>query len=214
MEDRIEFNGNIFKVITSESSGVITSDIVKVSKNNKEEIMYRFNIPTGQLSKIHTKVISILFKAIQKYKEPSKDVFKEFDDFQEQKSYIRANNNEKFETVCKSMKQSSMYACYLLKENSLYSYIHKENQIDKDKIESYINSFLSIFDRENKNIKNIKKIFTNWRQIIESFDSYHIYYIKLDNGILITILKSSLNIGQVINITNSTVDYLKDKKII
>ena len=213
MEDRIEFNGNIFKVITSESSGVITSDIVKVSKNNKEEIMYRFNIPTGQLSKIHTKVISILFKVIQKYKEPSKDIFKEFDDFQKQKSYTIANDNKKFETVCKGMNQSSIYAYYLLQGNNFYRYISKENQIDKDKIELHINNFLSIF-KDNKEIKKIKNILKNWKQIIESFDNYHIYYTKLENGILITILKSSLNIGQVINVTNSTINYLKDKQII
>ena len=218
MEDRIEFNGNIFKVITSDKDRVITSDIIKISKKGESEQIYTFNIPSDDVYNIHKKIISIVFKVLQKRINPISNDFREYDNF------INENSNElelfiadsdKFQKICREFKHPSFYGCVLIKNRKLYSYICKNSAIKESEITSYIKQFLDYFVIGKKRIKYLNNIITKWKQIIQIYNDYYIYCIKLNNNdIFIAILDSSIPIGKMMNISNNNIQYLREQNII
>lgn len=225
MEDRIEFNGNIFKVITSQSNGVVTSDIIKISKKGEEEHIYTFNISSNDLQNIHKKIISIIFKLLQKKINPTYKDFEEYDNFksnntsnESKDSELIVANNDKFEKICQEIKHPSIYGCCLIKDRVLYSYISQNSIITKSEIESYIIKFINMINIFDKNIaksNHLSSIIENWRQIIQSYDDYYIYCIKLDDkSLLITIIDASTPIGKIVNISNNYLEYIKKQNLI
>jgi len=222
MEDRIEFNGNIFKVITSESSGVITSDIVKISKKGEEEHIYTFNISSNDLQNIHKKIISIIFQVLQRKLNPTSKDFEEYDDFksnntsnESKDSELIVADNDKFEKICQEIKHPSLYGCCLIKDGVLYSCICQNSIITKSEIESYIINFINMFDKSIGKSNHLSSVVENWHQIIQSYDDYYIYCIKLDDkSLFVTIINASTPIGKVVNISNNYIEYIKKQNLI
>jgi len=224
MEDRIEFNGNIFKVITSLQNRRITSDIIKIPKKGKEEHIYTFDISSDDLQNIHKKIISIVFRVLQKNINPTTNDFQEYDEFKLQdksqdkdnssNSELIVSNSDEFEKVCQEIKHPSLYGCCLIKDRVLYSCICN-SIITKSEIESYTIKLLNIFDKNIDKSNHLSSVVENWNQILQFYDDYYIYCVKLDDkSLFITIINSLTPIGRVVSISNSYIKYIKKQNLI
>ncbi len=221
MEDRVEFEGKNFRVFTETGAKNRIETTIELEQEQGNRILHQQNRifkskpEKEELMKFHNKALSLLFKILQKDSNPDAKSFDEEEKEDKIPSQekgpagseeVLTSDNGQFSTICSELLGNKQLACFLSKDDELYSYFNNEpGEMNEDLI---LNISTTIdFIKDNK---NIEKLIGDWHLMLRSEKSFNLYASVIgEEDVLIIINDPMLPVGSMLN----TNEKIKEKLI-